>query len=112
VVEVGAPAPQHRVEPVGERSMSFDVGERPYLVDDRVERFLRRVGVDGSFAASALPGAALDAPAQEVEALVDVADPRLRDRRRPIGASTRLTSSQSASASSRLPATITTKSYA
>jgi hypothetical protein len=116
VAEVVAPAPQHRVEPaqqVCERSVFRSAGQGPHLVDDRRERLLRRVGVDRGLPASASPGSALDVPAEEVEPLIDVADPALLDRqRRPIGASTAPTSSQSASASARVPPTMTTKSSA
>jgi hypothetical protein len=109
-------SPAVPVEPaqqVCERSVFGSAGQRPDLVDDRRERLLRRVGVDSFLPASVSPGSALDAPAEEVEPLIDVADPALLDRqRRPIGASTAPTSSQSASASARVPPTMTTKSSA
>jgi hypothetical protein len=50
---------------------------RRHLVHDRGKSLLRGVGVDRSLAASSPLVPALDAPAQEVEALIDVADPRL-----------------------------------
>ena len=80
VTEVVAPAPQYRVQPaqqVFERSMLCSAGQQSGLPDDRSQRLLRRVGVDRLLAGPASPVAALDTPPQEVEALVDVADPRL-----------------------------------
>jgi len=55
-------------------------GEPPHLVQEGKQRLLGRVGVDRSFACSTSPDAALDPPAQEVEALVDVADSRFLAR--------------------------------
>jgi len=48
-----------------------------HLVYHREQRLLRWVGVDRSFAGSASPASALDAPAEEVESLIDVTDPCL-----------------------------------
>src|SRR5215207_5787366 len=78
VAEVGAPTSDHRVEPaqqVGERAMRCPPGQPSYLVEDRSQRLLRRVGIDVAF-----PGlvtflaATLDAPAEEVEPVVYVDD--------------------------------------
>ncbi len=80
VAEVVTPSPQRRVQPtqqVTERSVPCSTSQRSDLVDDRRERLLRRVGVDRCLAGPSSPGPALDAPPQEVEPLVDVADPRL-----------------------------------
>ncbi len=80
VTEVVAPSPQRRVQPaeqVGERSMFRSASERSDLGRHREQALLGRVGVDGSLAGPALPGPALDARPQEVEPLVEVADPRL-----------------------------------
>lgn len=83
MAEVAAPAAQDAVElaqQLGERSMSLPASGPAHLVHDRRERLLGRVGVDRSLAGSPLPAATLDALPQEVEPLVDVADPALLDR--------------------------------
>ncbi len=54
--------------------------QRPYLGHHRSQRLLGWVGVDRLLAGPSPPVAALDAPAEEVEPLIDMADPRLLDR--------------------------------
>jgi hypothetical protein len=60
--------------------MFRSASELSNLADDGSQRLLRGVGVDSGLAGPASPGATLDAPAEKVEPLVDVADPRLLDR--------------------------------
>jgi hypothetical protein len=84
--KVGAPAPEHRVEPVqqlGERLVVAGPRDLPDLRLDGRERPSGRVGVDVA-AAVAPPALALDAPAEEVDALVDVDHAGLlRSQRQP-----------------------------
>ena len=71
--EVGTPASEHWVEPVqelGERLLVVGPRDRLDLRLDGRERPLGRVGVD--VAATVASRLALDAPAEEVDALVDV----------------------------------------
>ena len=81
--EVGAPAPQHRVEPEQQGSSGWFVSTCSAhvltLAIDGPQGLLGRVGVDvvpvgASFAVT------LDAPPEEVEALVDVGDQGLLRR--------------------------------
>src|SRR5215510_12699215 len=57
--------------------MFASTGQRAHLGHHRGERLVGWVGVDRLLAVVSSPGAALDVPSQEVETLVDVADPRL-----------------------------------
>src|SRR5690348_4052646 len=75
--EAGAPAPQHRVKPVGQDWQRLVDARSPAdvldLAADGAKRLLGRVGAD------VLPGSAwlpvtLEAPAEEVRALVEVGD--------------------------------------
>src|ERR1700757_762428 len=80
VSEVVAPSLQHAVDreqQVGKRSMLLSAGERSDLVHRRGQSLLRWVGVDRSLAGPASSRSPLDAVSEEVETLVDVADPRL-----------------------------------
>ena len=75
MLEVGAPAPQHRVEPgeeLVERLLMAGRGDLLHLRRHAQERALGRVGVHRGPAVTSQ--AALDPPAEEVEALVDVGD--------------------------------------
>src|ERR1039457_4279949 len=79
VPEVAAPAPQDRVElaqQVSERLVPCSFRHRPHLADNRVQRFLRRIGVDNLPGCSLL-GPPLEVKAQEVKPLVNMADPGL-----------------------------------
>ena len=106
--EMVAPAAHDSVEPVQQDLQGqVDVltAQVPDLPGDRGDRLLRRVGIDVVPVRALLP-AALDVPAEEVQALVDVGDQRLSgDRRRPIVVRTPAISARSASASSRVPDT-------
>ncbi len=82
VLEVGRPSPQHRVEPVqqvGQRPVVCSAGQRPHPCHDRKQGFLRRVGVEVALSRASL-AAALDAPAEEVETLIEVDHAGLRLR--------------------------------
>src|SRR6266536_685720 len=73
VLEVGAPAPQHRVEPgeeLVERLLMAGRGDLLHLRRDALERTVGRIGVDSG--PELTSPAALDPPAEEVEALVEM----------------------------------------
>jgi hypothetical protein len=79
VLEVRGPAPQHPVELMQqepERLVRVLPARYFDLRHDRGQRFLGRVDVDVAFTDSSFP-VALDAPAQKIEALVDVGDQSL-----------------------------------
>ena len=81
--KVGAPAPEHRVDPVQqlvERLVGAAAGD---LLDLRLDGRKRPLGREQEDArAAATPAVALDAPAEEVDALVDVGDAGLLRRQR------------------------------
>ena len=81
--KIVAPSPQHRIQPtqqVSKRSMFRPASQRPQLADHGGQRLLGRVGVDRLLARSTTSVSALDVPAEEVEPLIDVHDPRLGHR--------------------------------
>src|SRR5207247_527781 len=81
-LEVRAPAPQRRVELADEgleRLVDVAPADRLHLDRYRLDGFAGRIGVDVIPAGASL-AVALDAPAEEVEALVDVGDLRLLRR--------------------------------
>ena len=108
VLEVRGPAPQHPVELMQqdpERLVRVLPAHYFDLRHDRGQRFLGRVDVDVAFADPSFP-VSLDAPAQKVEALIDVGDQSLfRRRRKPIADRTSAISSRKASACTLVPDT-------
>jgi len=105
--EVGAPAPHRRIDPDEqgvERLIRCDLpAQRLDLGHDGPQGLLGRVGVD-VVPVGAWLSVALDVPAEEVQALLDMGDQSLSgDRRRPIVVRTSAISSRSASASALVP---------
>jgi hypothetical protein len=93
--------------------MLASTSERVHLGHNRGERLLGGIGVDRLLAGPTPYVSPLDAVTQKVESFVDVTDLVFStDRRRPMGASTALISSRSASACARVPRIMTTKSSA
>ena len=80
VAEVGGPSTQHAVQPVQQDGQWLVVGcsgHRAHLSLEGGDRLLGRVGVDHSLSLGAALPLAHDAEPEEVEALVNVSNPRL-----------------------------------